>query len=238
LYVVIPTGVALVQEFFEILSACPLFQGIAKRDIPEMLHCLGGKTAEFGKGTPVFLEGDPAGLVGVVLSGEVHIVREDYYGNRSVITVVQPGSMFAEAFACANLDVMPVSAIAVQPSTVLLLDCRRAITTCENTCQFHNQLIGNLLQETAKKNLLLTQKIRYMSQKTTKEKVMAFLLDQAKKQKCSAFTIPYDRQALADYLGVERSAMSAEISKLKKSGFLDTNGSWFSLKHSCEKCER
>jgi CRP-like cAMP-binding protein len=229
--------VDFVQEFFEILSVCPLFQGVSQADIPGMLNCLGAKTVEFGKGTPVFLEGDPAGLVGVVLSGEVHIVREDYYGNRSVITAVQSGSMFAEAFACAGLDVMPVSAIAVQPSTVLLLECRRAITTCVNSCQFYNRLILNLLQETAKKNLLLTQKIRYMSQKTTKEKVMAFLLDQAKEQDCSEFTIPYDRQALADYLGVERSAMSAEISKLKKSGFIDTNGSWFSLKHLCEKWE-
>jgi CRP-like cAMP-binding protein len=217
------------QEFFAILSVCPLFHGIAREDIASMVDCLGGKAAEFGKGSPVFLAGDPAGLVGVVLAGEVHIVREDYYGNRSVITVVQPGHMFAEAFACANLDVLPVSAIAVQPSTVLLLDCRRAITTCENDCQFHNQLIVNLLQATARKNLLLTQKIRYMSQKTTREKVMAFLLDQAKENGSPSFTIPYDRQALADYLGVERSAMSAEISKLKKAGLIDTNGSWFYL---------
>jgi CRP-like cAMP-binding protein len=82
----------------------------------------------------------------------------------------------------------------------------------------------------AQKNLALSQKIRYMSQKTTKEKLMSYLLDQAKQHRSSEFTIPFDRQALADYLGVERSAMSAEISKLKRSGHIDTKGAWFCLK--------
>ena len=87
----------------------------------------------------------------------------------------------------------------------------------------------NLLQGMAQKNLALSQKIRYMSQKSTKEKLMAYLLDQAKQHGSTEFVIPYDRQALADYLGVERSAMSAEIGKLKKSGQIDTKGSWFSI---------
>jgi CRP-like cAMP-binding protein len=83
----------------------------------------------------------------------------------------------------------------------------------------------------AGKNLAMNQKIRYMSQKTTKDKLIAYLLDQAKQNNSSEFVIPFDRQALANYLGVERSAMSAEISKLKKNGQIDTKGSWFCLKH-------
>jgi CRP-like cAMP-binding protein len=176
------------------------------------------------------MEGDPAKYVGVVLSGTVQVVREDYYGNRSVMTVLQPGDLFAEVFSCAGLEAMPVSVIAVKDSSVLLLDCKGVLASSSNSCRFHSILLRNLLQEMAQKNLLLSQKIRCMSQKTTKEKLMAYLMDQAKQQGSSEFTINLDRQALADYLGVERSAMSAEISKLRRSGQLDTKGSWFCLK--------
>lgn len=218
------------EKFFETLSKCPLFDGIEQSDFNSMIACLDGKTIDISKGIPVFLEGTSARFVGVVLAGTVQVIREDYYGNRSVMTSLQPGELFGEAFSLAGLNAMPVSVIAVKDSTVLLLDCRRILTTCSNSCHFHTLLLRNLLQEMAQKNLALSQKIRYMSQKTTREKIMAFLLDQAKQQKSHEFVIPYDRQALADYLGVERSAMSAEISKLKKSGEIDTKGAWFCLK--------
>ena len=213
------------EAYYEILSQCPLFAGITRQEMPEILDCLDKKVVEIPKGDPVFLEGEPARFVGVVLSGGVQIVRDDYYGNRSVLTVVAPGGMFAEAFVCAGLDALPVSAFAVQNSTVLLLDCRRVMTGCD--CLFHSRLVFNLLRGMARKNLVLTEKIRYMSQKTTREKLMEFLLDQAKRRGSAEFTIPYDRQALADYLGVERSAMSAEIGKLQKAGVIETSGAWF-----------
>ena len=215
------------EQYFDVLSRCPLFEGLDRADMAGVLGCLGGKTVEVGRGEPVFLEGDPARFVGVVLSGQVQIVRDDYYGNRSMLTVVSPGGLFAEAFACAGLETLPVSAIVSRPGAVLLLDCSRVFKGCANACPFHNRLIFNLLQVTARKNLTLTQKIRYMSKKTTRDKLMEFLLDQAKQQGSAEFVIPYDRQALADYLGVERSAMSAEIGKLKKAGLIDSHGSRF-----------
>jgi CRP-like cAMP-binding protein len=218
------------EHFLENLLHCPLFHGIEKSDLFSMIKCLDGKTIHISKGSPVFMDGAPARFVGVVLSGTVQVVREDYYGNRSILNILQPGELFAEAFSFAGLETMPVSVIAIKDSTVLLLDCKRVLTSCSNSCHFHSLLLKNLLQEMAQKNLALSQKIRYMSQKTTKEKLMAYLLDQAKQHGSSEFTIPFDRQALADYLGVERSAMSAEISKLKSSGQIDTKGAWFCLK--------
>ena len=215
------------EEYFDILSQCPLFSGISRQELEQMLSCLGGKITGIAKGNPVFLEGDPAEFVGVVLSGQVQIVRTDYYGNRSVLTVVSPGGLFAEAFACAGVEALPVSAMALQTSTVLLLDCKRVLTGCSNACTFHSRLVRNLLKGIAQKNLMLTSKIRCMSQKTTREKLLEFLLEQAKQHGSAEFVIPYDRQALADYLGVERSAMSAEISKLKKAGRIDCSGSRF-----------
>lgn len=207
-----------------------MFEGIGQSDLNALMECLNGRTINIPKGNPVFLEGEPARFVGVVLSGTVQVVREDYYGNRSVMAVLQPGELFAEVFSCAGLETVPVSVFALTDSEVLLLDCRRVVTSCSNSCHFHSLLMKNLLQEMARKNLALSQKIRYMSRKTTKEKLMAYLLDQAKQQGSTEFVIPHSRQSLADYLGVERSAMSAEIGKLKKSGQIDTHGSWFCLK--------
>ena len=217
------------EQFYDILLHCPLFDGITRQELGEMLRCLGGKILDISSGNPVFLEGEPARYVGVVLSGAVQILRDDYYGRRSVLTVAAPGELFGEAFACAELEVLPVSAVAQTASTVLLLDCRRVLTGCSQACIFHYRLVHNLLRGLARKNLALTRKIRCMSPKTTREKLLVFLLDQAKQQGSSEFVIPYDRQALADYLGVERSAMSAELGKLRKAGLIECTGSRFWL---------
>ena len=217
------------EEYLETLAQCPLFDGIERTDIPAMLACLGSRVVEVRKGESVFNEGDPAQFMGVVLAGSVQILRDDYYGNRSVLTVVGPGGLFAEAFACAGLATLPVSAVAQMPGAVLLLDCRRVLKGCSNACPFHSRLVDNLLRGVAQKNLTLTRKIRYLSQKTTRDKLMEVLLDQAKQHRSAEFTIPFDRQSLADYLGVERSAMSAELGKLKKAGIIETNGSRFRI---------
>ncbi len=217
------------EKYFDLILGNPLFSGISKDNLKSLLGCLSAKTAEFTKGDPVFLEGDPAGFIGLVLEGAVQIVRDDFYGNRSLLTLAQAGELFAEAFACANVETMPVSGYAAQNSKVLWLNCRRMLTVCTNACGFHNMLVQNLLQVVAQNNLLLGRKIQFMSGKTTKEKLMTYLLDRAKQADSQEFTIPLDRQALADFLGVERSAMSAEISKLRTDGVLESKGSWFRL---------
>lgn len=217
------------KEYFDLLSSSPLFFGIDEEELGSMLHCLGAKVMDVAKGEPVFLEGDDAGFIGIVLEGSVQIVQEDYFGSRSVIHHSLPGDIFAEAFSFTGRETMPVSGYAVKNSRVMLLACRRMMTVCSNACGFHNRLVKNLLQLVSRKNLMLSEKIRYMSRKTTREKLLAYLSDQAKLSDSPEFTIPFDRQALADYLGVERSAMSAEISKLRKDGLIETNGSRFRI---------
>lgn len=141
------------EKYFSILSRCPLFQGIGQEDLKAMLGCLGAKFTSVSKGDPVFLEGDPAQLVGVVLSGGVQVVQDDYYGNRSVLSILQPGESFGEAFSCAGLDGMPVSVFAIKDSEVLLLNCQRVLTLCAHTCHFHSLLIQNILKGLAQKKL-------------------------------------------------------------------------------------
>ena len=217
------------EKYYDLLTSSTLFEHISREELGSMLQCLGAKVVDIPKGDPVFLEGDPAGFIGIVLEGGVQIVQEDYFGSRSIIHHSLPGDIFGEAFSFTGIATMPVSGYAVKNSRCMLLSCRRMMTVCSNACGFHNQLVKNLLQLVSRKNLMLNEKIRYMSKKTTREKLLAYLADQAKNEASAEFTIPYDRQALADYLGVERSAMSAEISKLRKDGILESDGSRFKL---------
>lgn len=208
------------EKFMDVLNSCPLFDGVAEGDLEAMLGCLGAKKYTARKGQIIFHEGDPAIFVGIVLTGAIRVIREDYYGNRSIVAHMEPGEVFGESFACAGVKSLPVSVVAEEDCQYLLIDCHRITVSCTNACAFHSRMIYNLLRLVAGKNLLFHQKLEITSKRTTREKLMAYLMNQAKLQGREEFTIPYDRQALADYLEVDRSGLSAEISKLRKEGKL------------------
>ena len=217
------------KNYYPILERCPLFNGIRMEDLSVMLGCIGGRVLSVSKGQSIFREGDPATHVGMVLSGAVRMVREDYYGNRSIVAHIGPAELFGETYACAGIAALPISFVADDDSQVLLMDCRRITTSCCNACAFHSRIIFNLLQLVATKNLVFDQKIQITSKRTTREKLMAYLLNEAKLQGGRSFTIPYDRQELADYLEVDRSGLSAEISKLRREGILESEKKQFTL---------
>ena len=216
-------------HYHSVMERCPLFSGIEMEDLSAMMGCIGGKQLAVSKGQYICREGDPASHVGMVLSGAVRLEREDYYGNRSIVAHIGPAELFGETYACADAAALPISVVADEDSQVLLMDCRRITRTCSHACAFHNRIIFNLLRVVAQKNLVYDQKIQVTSKRTTREKLMAYLLSQAKLQGSSTFRIPYDRQELADYLEVDRSGMSAEISKLRKEGILLSEKNHFTL---------
>ena len=211
------------------LQHCPLFEGIAPEDLTAMLGCLGARHISYAKGDILMDEGAPPKDVGILLKGQLQLIRTDYYGNRSIMMNIAPGQLFAESFACARAARLPASVVAVEDCEVLLLDCRRVLTSCCNACAFHSRIIFNLLQIVAEKNLALHRKAMITSRRSTREKLMTYLLLQAKEAGRADFTIPFDRQGLADYLEVDRSGLSAEMSKLKKEGVLDYFKSDFRL---------
>jgi len=217
------------KKYLPVLERCPLFDGIAPEHKAAMLGCLGARVIAYEKNEAIFMEGDPAFQVGVVLSGSAQIVKEDFYGNRSIVTSVMPSQLFGESFACADIESMPVSVIAAEKSEIMLIDCRKITVTCSSACSFHSRMILNLLRVVAAKNLVFNQKLEIVSKRTTRDKLMAYLLDQAKQHGSAEFTIPFDRQALADYLGVERSALSAEISRMRAEGVFENTKSTFRL---------
>ncbi len=209
--------------------SCALFDGVGDRELTAMLGCLGARTGKYARGSVILGEGDPARELGIVLSGSAQIVRVDYFGNRSIVTEIGPGQLFAESFACAGAERMPVSVVAVRDSEVMLIDARRITVSCSNACEFHSRMIFNLLKVVARKNLFMDRKLEITSRRTTREKLMAYLTDQARQAGSDRFVIPFDRQELADYLGVERSGLSAEIGKLRREGVLESRQSEFTL---------
>ena len=217
------------KNYIPALKKCGLFEEIEEENLTAMLDCLGAKVFSVKKDMTIFQEGTPAKYIGLILSGAVQMVQDDFYGNRSIVTSIGENGLFGESFACAGITSLPVSFIASRDCEIMLIDCKRITNTCCNACSFHKQVIFNLLHLVARKNLDFHQKIEITSKRSTKEKLMTYLLSVAKQTGSSSFTIPYDRQALADYLGVERSAMSAEIGKLRKEGIIECQKSHFTI---------
>lgn len=216
------------KKYLEILRNCKLFENIADENLLAMLSCLGAEVRSYTKNQNIFTEGERASHMGILLSGTAQIIRVDFYGNRSIVTNIEPPQLFGESFACTETKSIPVNVIAEKDCEVMRIESRKMLHPCCNVCEFHSRMIFNLMKEIAAKNMLLNQKIEIISRRTTREKLMTYLLIQAKKHG-SSFTIPYDRQELADFLEVDRSGLSAEISKLRKENAIECKRNFFKL---------
>lgn len=215
------------KKYFSILETSPLFLGIRGEELGEMLNCLNARSAAYPKQEILLLQGQPAAEMGMVLSGSIQIIKEDFGGNRTILAELGPGELFAESFACARVRRLPVTAAASSDSEVLWMDYRRVVSTCPSACPYHTKLIENMLAILASKNLLLNQKIEHLSKHTTREKLLSYLSDQAARRGETEFDIPFNRQELADYLCVDRSALSAELSRMQREGLLHYHRSHF-----------
>ena len=207
----------------------PLFDSIGDEELLRMLTCLGARIEEFNKKEVIFSEGGEAKHIGIVLRGSVQVQRDDYFGNRSILSESYPAELFAESFACAELDEMPVTVVANEPSTVMLIECAHILHTCHNGCGFHHRLIFNLMRDLATKNIDCHNKMEITSKRTTRDKLLSYLEIKAKQSGSSSFDIPFDRQELADYLEVDRSGLSAEIGKMRREGLIDACKNHFKL---------
>ena len=214
----------------KLLENAPLFKDVAPDEIDAMLQCLDTEEKEYEKGEIIFHAGDVIHFIGLVLTGRVQIESDDLWGNRSVLESVEPGFAFAESYACLPGEPLMVSAIAAEPSRILFLNTGRVLTTCPSACSHHSRLIQNLLYISSQKNLNLSRRIFHTSSKSIRGRLLSYLSFQATKNGCRDFYIPFNRQQLADYLSIDRSAMSSELSKMRKEGILDTDKNHFILK--------
>lgn len=216
----------------ESLRKCPLFKGIESEQLEPLFQCLAAKQSIYKKDAFIFREAEPAIYVGIVVSGGANVIQEDFWGNRTILTHVEPGGLFGEAFSCAGTEYLPVSVIAAEKSEIMLIDYRKISSVCSAACNFHSRMIANMLWILANKNILLTRKMEHISKRTTRDKLLSFLSAQAVRAQSSEIVIPFNRQELADFLCVERSALSRELSGMKRDGLLEYDKNRFVLSKS------
>lgn len=219
----------LMKRYIPILKNTQLFSGASDEDIEAMLGCLQARLCTYKKGEYVLREGERIEQLMMLVKGELHIQRDDYWGNRSIISMVGVGEMFGEAYAAPESGPLMNDVLAVEDSAVIFLDIGKLLTVCPNGCKFHAMAVKNLFFAISEKNRKLVRKLGYMSRRTTREKLIAYLSEEAKRQNSGAFSIPFNRQQLADFLSVDRSAMSNELCKLRDEGLIEFEKNRFRL---------
>mgnify|MGYP003296721373 CR=1 FL=1 len=208
------------KQFIPILKRTQMFAGVGEEEIGSMLTCLNARLVSYKKGEYIFRQGEHLRDIVVVVEGIVHIQTDDYWGNRSILGQITVGELFGEAYVAPQSGALLHDVVAVENSTVIFFDVKRILTTCSSACRFHTLVVQNLFFMISEKNKNLVQKLGCMAKRSTREKLISYLSQEAKKQNSSCFTIPFNRQQLADYLSVDRSAMSNELCKLRNEGFI------------------
>lgn len=225
-----------------VLHRCPLFSGITAGQISEILSCLQCAKRDFPKGTVLYTQGEDISSAGILLTGKLMLFKEDYLGNRMLVSELSPGDLFGESAACLPGVGLPVSIQAASDSSVLFLNYHKILTMCDNACSFHTALIRNMISVMARKNIALNEKLEHLSKRTTREKLLSYLsgqqvLSQAGRTASSGsvspkqeyFQIPLNRQELADYLCTDRSALSRELGRMRDEGILEFHKNRFRL---------
>ena len=217
------------KKYVAVLKRTQMFAGVGDEEINAMLSCLGARLFTYKKGEYVFRQGEHISDITVLVEGNLHIQRDDYWGNRSILGQISVGEMCGEAYAAPESGPLLNDVVAVADSAVIFFDVKRIITTCSSACRFHAMVVQNLFFAISEKNKKLVQKLGHMSKRSTREKLISYLSEEAKKQNSSTFSIPFNRQQLADFLSVDRSAMSNELCKMRDDGLLEFDKNKFRL---------
>ena len=217
------------KKYVSVLKRTQLFAGVGDDEIASMLSCLGARLYTYKKGEYVLRQGEHLNDIIVLVNGNLHIQKDDYWGNRSILGQIAIGEMFGEAYVAPESGALLNDVVAVDDSAVIFFDVKRIITTCSSVCRFHAMVVQNIFFAISEKNRKLVQKLGHMSKRSTREKLISYLSEEAKKHNSSSFTIPFNRQQLADFLSVDRSAMSNELCKMRDEGLLEFEKNQFKL---------
>lgn len=205
------------------LSNSALFAGITAEETASLLTCLGASEKQYNKGCIIFSEGEIIQHLGIVLEGRVLIQCCDAWGTMSILGSAGPGMVFGEAYACSPGEPLQISVQAAENSVILFLNVNRVLTTCSSSCIFHQTLVRNLLTVCAQKSLELSRRMLHTTPKTIRGRLLSYFSECAKHSGSDSFELAYNRQQLADHLGVDRSALCSELSKMQKEGLIRYN---------------
>lgn len=203
------------KDYLDILQKTALFDGMDIDEIKSILNCFGSKRQSFKKQETIIFAGDYVTTVGIVLEGSVQVSTESIDGDRTILTELSAGDIFAETFVCAEVKESPAFVIASTDCEILFVEYLKIITSCQSSCAFHTRLIKNMLKLIAQKNMFFNQKMEFLALRTIRQKIIAYLQYEMKKQRTKNLTLPFKRQELSDYLCIDRSALSRELCKMR-----------------------
>lgn len=219
----------LCKDYFPELLSMPIFYGIEENNLEAMLNCLGAYIREYKKGRYIILCQDEVEVVGVILSGKVQMIRDDLWGNKTLLVSMDKGELFGETFSCGAHRKATVSFLASADAKILFMSFGHIMHSCSMDCKFHHRLIENMVTQIASKNTALMDKVDILSKKTLREKIATYLLQQVGKQNSTYFDIPYGRVQLAEYLCADRSALTRELSAMRDEGLIEYDKNSFHI---------
>lgn len=207
----------------------PLFSGIQPEELDAMLGCIGYHIGRFRRGEIVAFEAEHIRHIGIVMSGSVDMIKEDLWGNKTMLVRMHRDELFGETFACGSDKLSVVTFLVSEDAKILFIPFDRVMHSCTMACRFHHQLIENMVHIIADKNRDLMRKVEVVSKRTIREKLLAYLSIQAQVQQSRYIEIPLGRVELAEYLCVDRSALTRELAKMKEDGVIDYHKNCFRI---------
>lgn len=217
------------EKYYNQIKNSPVFYGMNDEELRGLLECFNARIRRYEKDEMIIRQGDMIANIYLILDGEVNIEKDSYWGRRIIISRLSRNDNLALSFVGSKDVESSVDAIAIKDTLVLVLSYEKCTSMCQNACTRHKVLINNLFQILSKENIELIQKIENVSQKTIRDKLLTYLSNEAQKRHSNSFDIHFNRQDLADYLNVDRSAMSFELSKLQKEGLIEYSKNHFEL---------
>ena len=219
------------EKYYNQIKNSPVFFGLSEEELKQILECFNARIKSYGDGELIIRQGDMIKNIYLVLEGTVNVEKDSYWGRRIIVSQLGINDNIALAFVASKNVESSIDAIAVEKTKLLLLSYEKCTTICQNACTKHKLLINNLFEILSKENIELLQKIENISQKTIREKLLTYFSNEARKNKSNIFEISFNRQDLADYLNIDRSSMSFELSKMQKDNLIKVDKNKFTLIH-------
>lgn len=217
------------EEYIYLLKRTPLFYGIREEELYTLLRCCAAREERYEDGEAVCRMGEALGVLLILLEGEAEVCREDFWGRRETVCRLEPGDSFGEAYSCARTAALPVSVIARGECRAAALDYQRMTSFCSLACGFHGRMVQNLLRMVAEDRVRLENRLEHMEKRSIRDKLLSYLSRQAVNRGARSFDIPFSRRELAEYLGVDRSALSSALGRLREEGLIEFHRNRFTL---------
>lgn len=217
------------EKYLTKIKKSPLFLGVTEEELSRMLTCFGATVKKYESGDMIIRQGDIVSKIYMILEGNVYIEKDSYWGRRIIVQKLSDLNNIALGLVASRNIESTISAVCSKNATILVLNFNKCSTMCTNACNHHIALIQNMFKILSKENIELLEKIENISQKSIRDKLLTFLSNESLKNKSLSFEINFNRQELADYLNIDRSAMSFEMSKLKNEGVIDFEKNRFVL---------